>query len=38
VRLEPDGKGRRATLCPLSPRGLAIWPNVNKIVAAGDTA
>jgi tRNA threonylcarbamoyladenosine biosynthesis protein TsaE len=38
VRLEPAGKGRRATLRPLSPRGLAAWPNVNKIVAADHSA
>ena len=38
IRLEPAAKGRRATLRPLSPAGLAVWPNLNKIEAAGDSA
>ena len=38
VRLEPAPKGRLATLRPLSPRGLAIWPELNKIEAAGASA
>ena len=38
IRLEPAEKGRIATLCPLSPLGLAFWPNLNKIVAVAHSA
>ena len=38
VRLETAARGRRATLRPLSPLGLALWPNLNKIGGAGHSA
>jgi tRNA threonylcarbamoyladenosine biosynthesis protein TsaE len=38
IRLDPAPEGRRATLRPLSPRGLAVWTNVNKIEGAGHSA
>ena len=38
VRLEPAPKGRIATLRPLSPAGLALWPNLNKVVGAEHSA
>jgi tRNA threonylcarbamoyladenosine biosynthesis protein TsaE len=38
IRLEPAARGRTATLRPLSPLGLAFWPNLNKIVAATHSA
>ena len=38
IRLDPAARGRLATLRPLSPLGLAIWPNLNKIVGAEHSA
>ena len=38
IRLEPAAKGRLATLRPLSPLGLAVWTNPNKIVGAEHSA
>jgi tRNA threonylcarbamoyladenosine biosynthesis protein TsaE len=31
IALEPSGKGRRATLHPLSAQGLSVWPDLSKI-------
>ncbi|MGH8029568.1 MAG: tRNA (adenosine(37)-N6)-threonylcarbamoyltransferase complex ATPase subunit type 1 TsaE [Arenimonas sp.] len=38
IRLDPASKGRRATLRPLGPVGVALWPNLNKILAAEHSA